>query len=95
MSKNFIIIPGQLNLDSIKLLLNDHSHCAIADSALPLINASCEMVKKVIHEKRTVYGINTGFGSLAGERISKKKLQQLQKNLILSHACGTGRFIIR
>lgn len=36
------------------------------------------------------YGINTGFGSLCNTQIDKKDLTQLQHNLIMSHACGTG-----
>lgn len=37
-----------------------------------------------------VYGINTGFGSLHDKSISKGDLSQLQSNLVMSHACGTG-----
>jgi histidine ammonia-lyase len=40
--------------------------------------------------KEPVYGINTGFGSLCNTVIPKKDLQQLQENLVMSHACGTG-----
>ncbi len=36
------------------------------------------------------YGINTGFGSLCNTHISSDQLQQLQHNLLMSHACGTG-----
>ncbi len=38
----------------------------------------------------TMYGINTGFGKLAGVRIERDKLALLQRNLILSHATGVG-----
>ena len=37
-----------------------------------------------------IYGVNTGFGALADTSIPKDKLAQLQKNLVMSHACGTG-----
>jgi histidine ammonia-lyase len=36
------------------------------------------------------YGINTGFGSLCNVKISNEDIQQLQENLVLSHACGIG-----
>jgi histidine ammonia-lyase len=39
---------------------------------------------------KPVYGINTGFGSLYSKNISKDDLEQLQTNLVMSHACGTG-----
>lgn len=38
-----------------------------------------------------VYGINTGFGSLCDTTISSEDLSQLQSNLVMSHACGTGK----
>jgi len=44
----------------------------------------------LLKENRTMYGINTGFGQLATERISDSNLKQLQVNLIRSHACGVG-----
>lgn len=37
-----------------------------------------------------IYGINTGFGALADKRIDPARLAELQRNLLLSHACGTG-----
>jgi len=37
-----------------------------------------------------VYGINTGFGALHDKSISTEDLSQLQSNLVMSHACGTG-----
>ena len=37
-----------------------------------------------------VYGIKTGFGSLCKIEISKEQLKDLQRNLVMSHACGTG-----
>ncbi|MEI8117368.1 MAG: histidine ammonia-lyase [Flavobacteriia bacterium] len=37
-----------------------------------------------------IYGINTGFGSLCDTAISSNDLEALQRNLVLSHACGTG-----
>ncbi len=42
-----------------------------------------------------VYGINTGFGRLAGTVIGTEQLSELQRNLILSHACGTGAMLPR
>ncbi len=37
-----------------------------------------------------IYGVNTGFGALCNNKITNKDLGVLQKNLVLSHACGTG-----
>lgn len=45
---------------------------------------------KLAHNKKPMYGINTGFGSLYNVKISDADLTQLQENLVMSHACGTG-----
>ncbi len=41
-------------------------------------------------QKEPIYGITTGFGSLCNISVGKDELAQLQKNLVMSHACGTG-----
>ena len=46
--------------------------------------------KKVNESATPVYGINTGFGSLYSKNIPAEELGKLQKNLVMSHACGTG-----
>jgi len=46
--------------------------------------------QKIKESDEPIYGINTGFGSLYDRSISKKDLSTLQKNLVMSHACGVG-----
>ena len=46
--------------------------------------------QKTANQKEPIYGITTGFGSLCNISISVEDLSQLQKNLVMSHACGTG-----
>lgn len=46
--------------------------------------------QKIASQKAPVYGITTGFGSLCDTSISYSDLGTLQKNLVMSHACGTG-----
>ena len=46
-----------------------------------------------IIKKNIIYGINTGFGSLCNSKIDIDKMEQLQINLLKSHACGTGKII--
>lgn len=48
------------------------------------------IIDKAVAKGATMYGINTGFGKLAGVRIPDDQLGQLQKNLLLSHATGVG-----
>jgi histidine ammonia-lyase len=52
--------------------------------------ASRAVVERLVESNTTVYGVNTGFGKMASVRISREQIQQLQLNLVRSHACGMG-----
>jgi histidine ammonia-lyase len=57
---------------------------------LPAVQASGDAVAAIVAKGAPVYGINTGFGKLATVRIAVEDLEILQRNLVLSHAAGTG-----
>ena len=59
------------------------------------VASSRERVEKALTVGDSIYGINTGFGALASKRVSDSQLEQLQRNLLLSHACGTGDALSR
>jgi histidine ammonia-lyase len=58
--------------------------------AFARIEAGAKTIADVIASGATVYGVNTGFGLLANTTIATADLAQLQRNLVLSHACGVG-----
>jgi histidine ammonia-lyase len=62
----------------------------LGEDARRAMQVSVDTVRKVIDTDQVCYGINTGFGALAKERISRDRLIQLQYNLVRSHACGVG-----
>ncbi|MGH8225845.1 MAG: histidine ammonia-lyase [Gammaproteobacteria bacterium] len=62
----------------------------LAPSAHEAMEASAANVAKVLARGKAVYGINTGFGALASERIADEDLGTLQYNLVRSHAAGIG-----
>jgi histidine ammonia-lyase len=62
----------------------------LAAQALPGIEHSAKSVADILAAGSTVYGINTGFGSLAQTTIPPEKLAELQRRLVLSHCVGTG-----
>ena len=62
----------------------------IDESAVSAMNNSRSAVKRILDSDEVVYGINTGFGALSRVTIERNKLEQLQYNLIRSHACGVG-----
>lgn len=55
------------------------------------VKKSREIVEIIERDKKVVYGITTGFGKFANVTISTEDLKTLQRNLILSHACGAGK----
>jgi histidine ammonia-lyase len=63
---------------------------SLPSSALRKVAASRRTLEKVLASGRPVYGVNTGFGELASTRISPQRLATVQRNLVLSHACGVG-----
>lgn len=63
---------------------------ALTPGARDRINRYRGHVDAVLKSGERVYGINTGFGFLADVAIDPDKLQQLQVNLVRSHACGVG-----
>lgn len=65
---------------SMKSLRADHS----------AVDRSREVVVRALADGGAHYGINTGFGVLADQRIDDCRLAELQQNLLLSHACGVG-----
>ena len=54
------------------------------------IAAGAAAVERILARDAPVYGINTGFGKLASVRIADADLATLQRNIVLSHAAGTG-----
>jgi histidine ammonia-lyase len=87
----------QLTLGSDPLTLNQLRHaldgpCTIdlAPTAWANVEKGAAVVAAIVAEGRTVYGVNTGFGLLANTSIATADLETLQKNLVLSHACGVG-----
>jgi histidine ammonia-lyase len=57
------------------------------------VKRSREVVENALGGTQALYGINTGFGVLAGERIDESQLEKLQENLILSHSVGVGDLV--
>ncbi len=84
-----VLHPGEVSLAQWKSVYRGAA-ARLADHAWPVIEASAAAVTRILAKGEPVYGINTGFGKLASVRIGDEDLATLQRNIVLSHAAGTG-----
>lgn len=91
--EEILIKAGAMNERDIKKVLAGNNRLVLDDSCIPAIDAAAALVSQVVDEDKTVYGVNTGFGLLADRKIATEDLKQLQRNIVLSHACGTGKLL--
>jgi histidine ammonia-lyase len=85
-----LIEPGQITLEQLQAIHAGVEHLTLPASARERIRASQQVVQRAADGDAPVYGVNTGFGKLANQRISKAQLETLQLNLIRSHSVGVG-----
>ncbi|HKC16858.1 MAG TPA: aromatic amino acid lyase, partial [Steroidobacteraceae bacterium] len=81
---------GGLTLPALRRALAAPLSMPLSRADLVRVRRSRALIERLIARGKVAYGVNTGFGSLASERISAADLEQLQHNLVLSHAAGTG-----
>lgn len=85
------ITPGLLTLERVDEILRKGMKLELSEeSKARIIKCREYLDNKMKTQKEPIYGVTTGFGSLCNISISKEQLSQLQKNLVMSHACGVG-----
>jgi histidine ammonia-lyase len=94
MTKVHYITPDYLTFERIEEIIEGAFRLELSEKATQAIVRCREYLdRKVASHTEPIYGINTGFGSLCNKSISNDELGQLQKNLVMSHACGTGDLV--
>ncbi len=89
-----LLLDGNsLSVDQCYAAIQHRWQIQLAPEVPARLQRSRAVVERWISEGETVYGITTGFGALAMQRISPEESRQLQHNLILSHSAGVGEFI--
>jgi histidine ammonia-lyase len=81
--------PGFVSLSEWRAIYRG-ADIKLDDAARPAIAEGAAAVERILATGKPVYGVNTGFGKLASERIEAADLAQLQRNIVLSHAAGVG-----
>ena len=89
-NSDLLLQPGHWTLDQLHRVWRGGVRLNVSDQAWPLVDAAAATVAAVAGRGVATYGVNTGFGMLAKTRIGDADLSALQRNLLLSHAVGTG-----
>ena len=85
------ISAEHLTIQKIDEIIKGHYKLELSDDARSrIIKCRQYLDKKIEDNSRPIYGVTTGFGSLCNVSIGRDYLAQLQINLMMSHACGTG-----
>ena len=87
-------ITSQISIEEIQDIIANNKQIKLSDDAKArIVKCRTYLDEKLANNDQPIYGINTGFGSLHSTKISNENLVQLQENLLLSHACGTGDLV--
>ncbi len=85
------ISSAHLSIECVEAILKENKKLALSKDATERIVRCREYLdNKMKTQKEPIYGVTTGFGSLCNISVGADELSQLQKNLMMSHACGTG-----
>ncbi len=85
-----IIENGTLTLEDFIHVTREKEKVSLSEDTRNRIRHSREALEKAAEGTQAVYGVNTGFGKFSEVKISVNELKDLQRNLIVSHACGVG-----
>ena len=81
---------GRLSLAELRAIAREAPPLELESAAVVRMRASEAAVGRILASGKPAYGINTGFGRLSQTRIAEAELEELQRNIVLSHAAGTG-----
>lgn len=85
------ISAEHLSIERLQEIIDNNYKIALSeDSRSRIIRCREYLDNKMENQKEPIYGVTTGFGSLCNVSVGKEDLAQLQYNLVMSHACGTG-----
>ncbi|MBZ9711699.1 histidine ammonia-lyase [Deinococcus multiflagellatus] len=85
-----MILDQHLNLDQFLSVVRGGEQVELAPAARERIARARAVIERIVDGDAPVYGVNTGFGKFANVQVARSGLEQLQHNLIISHAIGVG-----
>jgi histidine ammonia-lyase len=90
MSEAIRLTPGRVTLEQLGEVVAGERAVVLDEACWPKVHAAARVVAEAARGQAPVYGINTGFGSLATTKIAPAQIEELQRRLVLSHMCGLG-----
>ena len=91
MPSTHAITPGPLDWNDVEKMLAERPRLSLSKASTErIVQCRKYLDGRLKSGSESVYGINTGFGALYHQSIPPKDLERLQRNLVVSHACGTG-----
>ena len=91
MRKTHFISAEHLSIEKLYQIISEHQSIALSEDAKKrIVRCRIYLDEKSKDGGASIYGVNTGFGSLCNYSVPTDDLGQLQKNLVMSHACGIG-----
>jgi len=89
--QDYIYLDGNsLTIEQVCEVAITHKRVALTEEAKQKVSTCRAFVDRLIAENKIVYGLTTGFGKFANITIPPEQIEELQENLILSHAAGVG-----
>ena len=85
-----IELNDSLTLQDFMAVVRNFEEVRLSGAARKRVEKSRTFIEKIIEQGDPVYGVNTGFGKFQNTRIERDMLEELQRNLILSHSIGVG-----
>ncbi len=82
--------PGGLDLEDVARIARGQLRAELAPAAREALALTRQELLADVAAGRTIYGVNTGFGALSETRVPSDALDDLQRNLLRSHAAGVG-----
>jgi len=90
-SSGLVAIDGEtLKIEDVVAVARAGAEVVIPEKVGRRVEENQKVVEKLVREGKVVYGVTTGFGKLANVPVSKAESEDLQRNILYSHAAGVG-----
>ncbi|HEX5015475.1 MAG TPA: histidine ammonia-lyase [Candidatus Limnocylindrales bacterium] len=89
-TKTIVLTGAGLTVTDVEAVARHDARVALDESARARMQEARDVIERLVADGAIVYGVTTGFGALATRFVPPADAQQLQENLLVSHAAGVG-----